>query len=223
MREQRLNLKRMQDETDDSLLNEAGDAVLDQVLRGYAAATPREGFEARILARIDAEGGAREKRKSNFGWLIPALSGLGLVSVALALVIVLQPGKKEVGVVEQPTAQQNLNSAEHEAAIVQSSAYAPESVKKKSAAITQSALPQTSTNNFKAEQHRLMLQLMSNAPEAIATLAQMDREQASDDAFIRHTTPIEVKLIEFQPIKNEPIEFNDTPTTQNYSSDAASK
>lgn len=217
MREERLDW--MRDDADDSL-----DAVLDRALHGYAEVVPREGFEARILARVDAE--VREGRSGNWRWLIPAVSGLALVSVALALVIVLQPGKKEVGEVEQPTAPQNLDVPEQGASIEHSSGIARERVKVKSAAISEKA-----TNNFESEQETLIHQLMANGPEAIASLARIDKEENSAHEQGERSAPMKIAPIHFERIQIEAIDGTDNTLdtkdkplgTETSSSDAASE
>jgi hypothetical protein len=214
MSEERLNAKiSTLDSAHDPL-----DAVLDQALRSFANQAPREGFEARILARIDAEEVWQEKSKLNMRWLLPALSGLALACLAFMLVFVLQPEKKQIAEGGQLKAPQNSLATEHEAAII------PERVKSKNGAVHQTALPHPPIQNFEADQHRLILQLMNNAPDAIASLARMDRLENAELEQKEAAAPIKITPIQFDRIQIEPIDSTgNQPATETSSSDTASE
>lgn len=67
------------------------DALLDGVLSEDAAAEPREGFEARVMAQVGAASPAASRR-----WMFAAWAGgLAVAAVAVVLVVLL-PGRHEL-------------------------------------------------------------------------------------------------------------------------------
>ena len=208
MSEERFNLRMMRDEADNSL-----DVVLDQALRSYASVAPREGFEGRILARIDAD--LRERHERSFRFGLPVLSGAALACVALTLVFVLLPGKKEIGKVGQTIPTQKLLEPAH-GTKVHDAAPARVRVKLRSAVVLQK-----DKSNFEEEQERLIRQLMANGPEAIRSLARMDEEE---DAAEKQGEPVKIAPIKFERIQIEPLDSTDNPTaTETNSLDGASE